>query len=169
MKRLNKYVLRFYLKHLLRHYRYLIFIKYVNNKVCTKLRNQGLQLDNIASEVFYASIVKTVFCNYNLNFLKSKSLVLATNDFDTVTKIINFDLGSDFLFFCFDGIFLNSDISRLNELQSSYNNLFLLNFYIVYCYIYLVLVIYSLILVFFELLNVILNIKIDGTIKLSIQ
>ena len=169
MKRLNKYVLRFYLKHLLRHYRYLIFIKYVNNKICIKLKNQGLQLDNVASEVFYASVVKSAFSNYNFSFLKSKSLVLATNDFDTVVKINNFDLGSDFLFFCFDGIFLNSDISRLNELQSSYNNLFLLNFYIVYCYIYLVLVIYSLILVFFELLNVILNIKIDGTIKLSIQ
>lgn len=169
MKRLNKYVLRFYLKHLLRHYRYLIFINYVNNKICTKLRNQGLQLDNIASEVFYASIVKSVFCNYNFNFLKSKSLVLATNDFDTVTKIINFDLGSDFLFFCFDGIFLNSDVSKLNELKLSYNfNFFLINFYIVYCYIYLVIVIYSLILVFFELLDVVLNIKVDGVIKLPI-
>lgn len=168
MKYLNKYVLRFYLKHLLRRYKYLIFINYVNNKNCTRLKSRSLQLDNTVSEVFSASIVKSVFSGCNLSFLKSKLLVIATNDFDMVDKIINFDLGSDFLFFCLNGVFLNSDILNLKELHLLYNNnLFFINFYVVYYYIYLVLVIYTLIYIFLELLNV-LNLKLYGVLKLSL-
>jgi len=139
---LNKYFLRFYLKHLFMQYKYLFFINYVDNKDSVKLKNKCLQL-NIISFIFYANIVRSVFSNCNLGFSKSKLLVLATNEFDLVAKTNSFDLGSDFLFFCFNGIFLNLDVFKFNELKLLYNNNFLfINIYIVYYYVYLILIIY---------------------------
>jgi hypothetical protein len=113
--------------------------------------------------------VRSVFCDCNLSFFKSKLLVLATNDFDLVAETNNFDFGLRFLFFSFNGIFLNLELSEFNKFSKLYNNNFLfINYYIIYYYIYLILMIYWCIFFFLELINSVLNLKIYEISNLSL-
>jgi hypothetical protein len=145
--------------------KYLFFINYIDNKKCILLKNKCLQL-NIVSCVFSANIVGSVFGS-KLKFLKSKILILATNEDPLVAKINNFDFELDYLFLYFNGIFLNLDISKFIDLQLFYNNNFLfVNYYIVLCYVNLVLIIYWWVCFFFELLKKIIDLKADGVINL---